>query len=297
MKSSLFKVIFSIFAIFLIMIVVTFLVTSLILRDESLILTSREKIAVVDINGTISDADKIVEQIRKYGKDDSVKGIILRIDSPGGGVAPSQEIFNEILKVRKSGKRVIASMGTVAASGGYYIASASDKIIANPGTITGSIGVVMQFSNLEALMKKVGLKVEIIKSGKYKDAGSPLRSLTEEEKEVLKRVIDDVYEQFVHAVSKGRGLSVEKVRRLADGRIFSGNQAKELGLVDDLGGLRDAIEITSEMVGIKGEPKIVRESPQQGFLSRWIGEKLFNHHIFHDSSHRYSFSLQYIWQY
>ena len=110
-------------------------------------------------------------------------------------------------------------------------------------------------------------------------------------------MIDDVYEQFVHAVSKGRGLSVEKVRRLADGRIFSGNQAKELGLVDELGGLQDAIEITAEMVGIKGEPKIVRESPQQGFLSRWISEKLFNHHIFYDSSYRYGFSLQYIWQY
>jgi protease-4 len=155
----------------------------------------------------------------------------------------------------------------------------------------------MEFSNIEELMRKIGLKTEIIKSGKYKDIGIPTRSLTEEEKEVLKRLIDDVYEQFVQAVSKGRNLPVEKVRRLADGRIFSGKQAKKLGLIDSLGGLQDAISEISKMVGIEDEPKIIREKPRKGFLYKLLEEKIFKLDIFDKSKHSSKFKLQYIWPY
>jgi protease-4 len=180
----------------------------------------------------------------------------LRINSPGGGVGPSQEIHREVLKARER-KKVIASIGSVGASGGYYVACASDLIIVNPGTITGSIGVVMEFSNVEELLKKIGLRSYVIKSGRHKDIGSPLREMTSEEKSILQGVIDSVHSQFIRAVAEGRNMEERKVREIADGRIFSGEQAKELGLVDRLGGLQDAIEIAAEMVGIKGKPTVI----------------------------------------
>jgi protease-4 len=215
-----------------------------------------DKIAVVDIKGVIASSRNIVEQIDAYKEDDDVKAIILRINSPGGGVGPSQEIHREVLKAREK-KKVIASIGSVGASGGYYVACASDLIIVNPGTITGSIGVVMEFSNVEELLKKIGLRSYVIKSGRHKDIGSPLREMTSEEKSILQGVIDSVHSQFIRAVAEGRNMEERKVREIADGRIFSGEQAKELGLVDRLGGLQDAIEIAAEMVGIKGKPTVI----------------------------------------
>ena len=215
-----------------------------------------DKIAVVDIKGVITSSRHIVQQIDNFKEDEDVKAIILRINSPGGGVGPSQEIYREVLRAKEK-KKIIASMESVGASGGYYVACASDLIVANPGTITGSIGVVMEFSNVEDLLKKIGLRSYVIKSGKHKDIGSPLREMTPGERSILQGVIDSVHGQFVRAVAEGRNMEESKVRRIADGRIFSGEQAKELGLVDRLGSLQDAIEIAAEMVGIEGKPALI----------------------------------------
>jgi len=215
-----------------------------------------DKIAIVEIKGVITQSSGIIEEINQYQEDEGVKAIILRIDSPGGGVGPSQEIHREILKV-KSKKKVVTSMGSVAASGGYYIASASDLIIANPGTITGSIGVLMEFTNIEELFKKIGIKGVVLKSGEHKDIGSPLREMTPEEKKIIQGVIDNVHQQFVQAVAEGRKMDRAKVMEIADGRILTGEQAKQIGLVDRIGNLQDAIDIVSKMVGIEGKPNIL----------------------------------------
>jgi protease-4 len=215
-----------------------------------------DKIAIVEIKGVITQSSGIIEEINQYQEDEGVKAIILRIDSPGGGVGPSQEIHREILKV-KSKKKVVTSMGSVAASGGYYIASASDLIIANPGTITGSIGVLMEFTNIEELFKKIGIKGVVLKSGEHKDIGSPLREMTPEEKKIIQGVIDNVHQQFVQAVAEGRKMDRAKVMEIADGRILTGEQAKQIGLVDRIGNLQDAIDIVAKMVGIEGKPNIL----------------------------------------
>jgi protease-4 len=185
-----------------------------------------------------------------------VKAIILRIDSPGGGVGPSQEIHREVLKA-KTRKKVVTSMGSVAASGGYYIACASDLIVANPGTITGSIGVLMEFTNIEELFKKIGIKGVVLKSGEHKDIGSPFREMTPDEKKILQEVIDNVHQQFIQAVADGRKMDRSKVTQIADGRILTGEQAKQAGLVDQIGNLQDAIDTTAKLVGIEGKPNIL----------------------------------------
>jgi protease-4 len=215
-----------------------------------------DKIAIVEIKGVISQSSGIIEELQLYLEDEGVKAIILRIDSPGGGVGPSQEIHREILK-GKSKKKVVTSMGSVAASGGYYIACASDLIVANPGTITGSIGVLMQFSNFEELLKKIGIKGMVLKSGEHKDIGSPFREMTPEEKRIMQEVLDNVHQQFIQAVADGRKLDYSKVVQIADGRILTGEQAKNFGLVDKMGNLQDTIDITAKMVGIKGKPNVL----------------------------------------
>lgn len=215
-----------------------------------------DKIAVVKIKGVIKDSKAVIDQLLRFKKDRSVKAIVLRIDSPGGGVGPSQEIYKEVRKIGDE-KKVVVSMGSVAASGGYYIACAADKIVANPGTIIGSIGVIVEFANIEELTKKVGFKRVIIKSGEYKDVMSPFRDITERERSMLQGVVDSVHNQFIEAIAEGRNLKKEEVVAIADGRIFSGEQAKALGLVDALGNLQDAISMTAEIVGIKDEPKVI----------------------------------------
>jgi protease-4 len=215
-----------------------------------------DKIAIVEIRGVIAQSSGIIEEIHQYLEDDSVKAIILRIDSPGGGVGPSQEIHREIIKVKEK-KKIVTSMGSVAASGGYYIACASDFIVANPGTITGSIGVLMEFTNIEELFKKIGIKGVVLKSGEHKDIGSPFREMTPEEKMIIQEVIDNVHQQFIKAVAEGRKLDRSKVTQIADGRILTGEQAKQLGLVDQIGNLDDAIDATAKLVGIKGKPDIL----------------------------------------
>lgn len=225
-----------------------------------------EKIGVIQIEGRISDSRVITSQLVKFKKDKGIKAIILRINSPGGGVGPTQEIYREVIKAGKT-KKVIASMGSVAASGGYYIASAADKIVANPGTITGSIGVLMEFIRLEDLLNKIGVNLEVLKSGEFKDIGSPHRKLTAQERELLNALVADIQKQFVKDVATGRNLSVEEVQKIADGRIFSGAQAKELGLVDVLGNFQDTVEIAKDMAGIKGEVALVY--PKRGKLPLW----------------------------
>ena len=215
-----------------------------------------EKIGVLEISGIIKDSDEILKQISDFGQDGKIKAIIVRIDSPGGAVGPSQEIYSEILKVKKK-KAVVASIGTLGASGGYYIASAATKIVANPGSITGSIGVIIQFFNFQQLLGKIGVKGNVVKSGEYKDVGSPLRDMTSEERLLMQAVIDDVHSQFVDAVAKGRNLKKEEVAKIADGRIITGRYAKELKLVDELGNFNDAVDLTKKLAEIKGEPKLV----------------------------------------
>lgn len=211
-----------------------------------------EKVGVIEIIGAITDSKDIIHNLKRFNEDDSIKAIVIRIDSPGGGVGPSQEIFREIRKTSKS-KKVIASMGSVAASGGYYIAAGADGIVANPGTITGSIGVIMGYTNFQEILKKIGLVPVVIKSGEYKDIGSPVREMTKKEKEILHNLANQIHRQFIKAISEGRGIEQSKVEKFADGRIFSGEEAKKLGLVDRFGNLEDAIEWAGRMGGIKGK--------------------------------------------
>ena len=236
--------------------------------------SSQDRVALIRIEGVILDAQATISELKQYSENPLVKAIVLRIDSPGGGVVPSQGIHDAVKRVKnKSNKAVIASMGTVAASGGYYIAAATDRIIANPGTLTGSIGVIMEMANFEGLMKKVGVEGVVIKSGRFKDVGSPLRKMSDEERKLLQSVMDDVHHQFIQAVADGRSLEVSDVEPLADGRIYTGRQAKEARLVDELGDLDDAIHIAADIAGMEGEPKVVEPRKRFSFRdiieSRW----------------------------
>ena len=227
----------------------------------------KERVAVVRIEGPILDSQQTVSDLKDFSEDPLVKAIVVRIDSPGGGVAPSQEIYNAVKRVREEhNKTIVASMGTVAASGGYYIAVATDRILANPGTLTGSIGVIMQLANFEELLKKIGVQNFVIKSGRYKDIGSPFRPMSDDDRQLMQSVMDDVHRQFIEAVAVGRSLDVRDVEPLADGRIFTGLQAKDFLLIDDLGDLRDAIRLAGDLSGIKGEPPVVE--PERSFSFR-----------------------------
>ncbi|MFC1839394.1 signal peptide peptidase SppA [Thermodesulfobacteriota bacterium] len=214
------------------------------------------KVGVIPVIGEIHDSTAILNHLKTFADDSSIKAIIIRIDSPGGGVGAFQEIYREIMKTREI-KKVIVSLGGVAASGGFYIAAAGDKIVANPGTITGSIGVIMSYVQFSELAEKIGFSLEVIKSGEFKDIGSPHRELTERDKEVLKEVIDDIQNQFVNDVAEGRNLPPEKVREIADGRVFTGAMAKKRGLVDQLGNFEDAVSLAKELAGIEGEVSLI----------------------------------------
>ncbi len=215
-----------------------------------------EGVGIIEVEGVIVDPQQTLTHLREFRKNDRVKAIVLRIDSPGGGVGPSQEIYEEVKRTRRV-KHVVASMGSIAASGGYYVAAAADHIMANPGTVTGSISVIMEFANLEVLFEKLGIAAYVLKSGEYKDVGSPFRAMREEEKELLHEFIGSVHNQFVTAVAEGRNLSKETVEAIADGRILSGEQAHALGFLDSLGNLEDAIRLAGVLGGIKGEPSVM----------------------------------------
>ncbi len=233
-------------------------------------LTASAKVGVVEVTGLLSRPERTVEQLVEFARDDSIKAIIVRIDSPGGGVAAAQEIHREVVRARAK-KKVVASLGGVAASGGYYIAVGADRIVANPGTTTGSIGVIVEMGNIEELLDKIGVRFFSLKSGRFKDAGSPARPLTDEDRAMIQAVIDDMHGQFVAAVAEGRNLAPDKVRAIADGRILSGRQALDLGLVDELGNFRDAVALAGKLGGIEGDPEVVyagRERP--GLLAELI---------------------------
>ncbi len=236
--------------------------------------TSGEKVALVTLEEPIVSSEEIVRQFKKYRENKSVKAIVFRVNSPGGGVAASQEIYAEVKKTRDSGKPVVVSMGEVAASGGYYVSLGANKILANPGTLTGSIGVIIQYFQVEELMKKIGVDAPTYKSGKYKDVGSPFRRSTEDEKKFFDQLIANVYEQFLDAVVAERKLDRNKVLQYADGRVFTGKQAVEYGFVDTLGTLEDAIALAGEMGGIKGTPRVIRERKSKPFIERLLGERI-----------------------
>ena len=261
------------------------------IERKSKIGISQDKIAVVNILGPIRasmkssdpfarDSEKIVKRLKKLNENTSVKAVVLRINSPGGTVAAVQEIYSELLKMKKNGKFIVASFSDVAASGGYYIACAADEIVAQPGTLTGSIGVILEIGNFSELMKKIGVKIETVKSGIHKDIGNFSREMTIEERKILQDLINDAYEQFLSAVVTGRKLDEAKARTLADGRIFTGTQAKASGLVDTLGGLDEAIEEAKKLAGIKGEVKIISDSDQWDkifeFIPAGFEEKAFS---------------------
>jgi protease-4 len=239
------------------------------------------KVAVVEVEGIIGadsgrglDTDGIIRVLGEYRDDPAVRAVVLRINSPGGVVAPTQEIFNAVRRLREAKKPVVASLGSVAASGGYYVAVAADRIYASPGTLTGSIGVVMQLANLEGLLKKVGVEYVVVKAGAYKDVGNIARPMTPEERRILQALLDDVYDQFVTAVAEGRGLDPQVVRGFAEGRIYSGRQAQGLKMVDELGGLEEAIEAAAKMAGLPAKPRVIyprRRFSLRGLLSNEMG--------------------------
>lgn len=229
-----------------------------------------DAIALIRVEGTLIEGEEgtdlfaagaysrtIINQIKRAVDDRSVKAIVLRVNSPGGGIVASDDIYREVLRARERSKRVVVSMGTLAASGGYYISAGADRIVASPGTMTGSIGVITIVPNAQELMDKIGVQMTVIKSGPHKDEGSPYRPMTEEEMSYFQSMIDQMYGQFVDIVAKGRNMDVETVRRLADGRVYTGQHALELGLVDELGDLERAIDVAKELGGIRGEPRII----------------------------------------
>lgn len=239
-------------------------------EGKTRILSRKKGVAVVYLYGPISisrrasgwarflpGADSIASELRKIGKITTIKAVVLRINSPGGSIGAVQEIYEEVIRLKEKGKKVVVSMGDVGASGAYYIACAADKIVANPGTITGSIGVLMSLGNMEELFRKIGIKVEVIKRGKHKDIGSLSREMTAEEKKLLQGLIDDAYDQFLQVVIEGRNLRKSKAEKIAQGQVFTGRQAKDLGLVDEIGNFQDAVRLAGKLAGIPGEPKVI----------------------------------------
>jgi len=218
------------------------------------------RVGLIEVTGIIYDAENVVRQFERYANDKSVKSIVLRIESPGGGTAASQEIYEKVRRVRDSGKPVVASMGAVAASGGYYIACGADTIMANNSTTTGSIGVIAEIPNAKKLMDKIGIHYEVIKSGQFKDIGSPYRPMTKDDRKQLQNWIDDAYNQFVDIITRERQLDRGTVLKYADGRIFTGKQALDFGLIDTLGTYEDAIKLAAKLGGIDSDdPKTVKE--------------------------------------
>jgi protease-4 len=252
------------------------------------------RVGLIELKGTITNSQDTLKQITDFRKEASIKAIVLRIDSPGGAVGPSQEIYREIRRTAQS-KPVVASLGSVAASGGYYIASAASHIVANPGTITGSIGVIIHFPNLRELFAKIGYQMTTIKSGQFKDIGNPARDMTPEEKELLQATIDETYRQFVRDVALARNLPEDRVREVADGRIIMGEKALELKLVDQLGNFEDAVAKAGELAKIEGEPEVVKAKKSKFSLLDFVlgsdvGERMGD--IIYDSSAFVRYQLQ-----
>lgn len=250
------------------------------LGSDSDVFKRSNRIGVIEIRGAITNASEVLKTIKEFRKDHTIKAILVRIDSPGGGVGPSQEIYRELKRTAGS-KPIVASLGGVAASGGYYVASAANRVVANPGTVTGSIGVIMYLPMLRDLFGKIGYEMVTIKSGRYKDIGNPAREMTPEEKEIMQASMDEAHRQFIRDVAAGRRLPEDKVREIADGRIILGQTAKELGLVDELGNFEDAVDVAVSLGQIRGEADLVyakkkRTSLLDLLLGGDVSEKLSN---------------------
>jgi len=255
------------------MIVVIYFALSPRPEDEDVVVGFGDKLAVVELQGEIRSSEDIVRQLKKYRNDDDVKGIVLRIESPGGGVVASHEIYEEVKKTRDLGKPIVVSMGSVAASGGYYASMGASRIVANPGTLTGSIGVISEFMRLDPMLNKIGIQPNTIKSGKFKDSGTPYREMTADDKQYFQNLMDEVHRQFIAIVEKERKLNHDSVIAIADGRVFTGEQAYKKHLVDTLGTYEDAIAIAARLVGIKGKPALVHEDKhRRGLVDLFLGE-------------------------
>ena len=248
------------------------------LRGTSLVPVGK-KIGVLQVRGVIVDAQRLIEQIDEFRDANTVKAVVLRINSPGGGVGPSQEIYAELKRLAAE-KPLIVSMGSVAASGGYYIAVAGERLFANPGTITGSIGVIMSFPNYQGIMAKIGIRNEVVESGRFKDIGSATRDFTSADRKLLQGMVDNVHSQFVTAISEGRNIPVDRLQPYVDGRVFTGQQALEFGLIDELGTFGDAVRYAGDIAGLGDNPKLVYPDPEekpfferliQGAASRYLG--------------------------
>ena len=260
----------------------------------SVVVPVGDKIGVLEVTGAIEDSRRIVDQIKDFRKHNAIKAVVLRIDSPGGGVGPSQEIYAE-LKYLASEKPLVVSMGAVAASGGYYIAVAGERLFANPGTITGSIGVIMTFPNYQELMGKIGIQAEVVKSGKFKDVGSATRTFTDADRGLLQELIDDVHRQFVEAISEGRNVPVERLQPFVDGRIFTGRQAMDAGLIDELGTFHDAVKYAAEVAGISADSSLVYPEPERkNLLERYL-ENMASRYLGVDFRSRNLIGPQYLW--
>ncbi len=234
--------------------------------------SSGPRVGVLEVTGVIADSKKTLKELREFADSDSIKAIVVRVDSPGGAVAPSQEIYEAVQKLHGK-KHVVVSMGSIAASGGFYIACAGEKIYADPGTLTGSIGVIFTFYNVQGLLKWAGVQISPLTAGKMKDAGNPYREMTPEERAYFRGVLDDVHEQFIQAVATGRSMTVEQVKPVADGRVFTGRQAKELKLVDEMGGLEDAVAEAGRLGGIKGQPKMEYPRKERRMFAELFGDE------------------------
>ena len=231
-----------------------------------------DSVGVLNLEGVLRSSQEFARQAEEFGRDDGIKAVVVRIDSPGGGVAASQEIYASLAELKKK-KKVVVSMGSVAASGGYLVACAADKIVANPGTITGSISAIMHFANAESLMEKIGLKSSVVKSGKFKDIGSPVRPMTAEEQALIQELVDDTYDQLLEVISRDRKIPREALKQLADGRVFTGRQAQKLRLVDDLGDMGHAVRMAGKLAGIKGTPELVYPTKKKATYWELLMEK------------------------
>jgi protease IV len=256
-----------------------------------------DRMQVVDIEGELLESRPILEQLKRYEDSNSVKAILLNIDSPGGGVAVSQELYTEIRRLReKKDKIVVAYVSSTGASGAYYVACAADKIIANPGTIIGSIGVIAEWVNFADLLQWAKLKEIVFKTGEFKDTGSPTRPLTDRERTYFQGLIDDMYVQFVEAVASGRKLELQEVRTLADGRVFTGRDARERKLIDEIGNFQDAVDLTAKLAGISGKPRLIRSTRQRVTLLDVLTTDLSRFVPFNGQTLNSQIRFQYVWK-
>ncbi len=249
-----FAIIFSFLLLFVIIFAILYGISNI--ENKKIKITSNNAIGVIKLNGIIRDSSTLIENLKDFTENEKIKAIILKINSPGGAVVPSQEIYKEILRLRKK-KKIYAYIQSLGASGAYYIASATNKIFANPGSIIGSIGVIIEFTNIKELLKKIGIEGITIKSGKFKDVGNPAREMTDEEKEYLKNLVMNVYNQFIKDVANARKIPLEKLKKIADGRVFTGEEGLKLGLIDKLGNFDDLIDFVKKECKIKGKTEIV----------------------------------------